>query len=98
MRQMSFADQPPYVHQETSVEAAEAIKPTAGSLRAAVYEKLLDAGSDGLTDQQLQRALRLDPSTERPRRIELVDAGLVRDSGHKRLTLSGRRAIVWVAA
>ncbi len=49
------------------------------------------------TDQEIQEVLELDPSTERPRRVELVRMFLVRDSGLRRLTRSGRHATVWEA-
>ena len=49
----------------------------------------------GCTDEQLQNALGLDGSTERPRRGELVTQGLVEDSGLRRKSASGRDCIVW---
>lgn len=81
-------------HSETSVAAAEAIKPSAGTLRERVYSFLLEFG--GHTDEQIQDALAMDPSTERPRRVELARAGLVEQVGEAR-TRSGRRAAVWGA-
>lgn len=38
------------------------------------------------------------PSGIRSRRAELVELGMVRDSGRRERTLSGRRAIVWEAS
>lgn len=38
------------------------------------------------------------PSGLRSRRAELVDRGLIVDSGSTRTTASGRRTIVWIAA
>jgi hypothetical protein len=38
--------------------------------------------------------MKLNPNTQRPRRIELVVAGKVRDSGE---TASGRKATIWEA-
>ena len=55
------------------------------------------AGADGLTDEEMLAAVQLAPSTGRPRRIELVQRGLVRDSGNIRKTASGRSAVVWTA-
>lgn len=49
----------------------------------------------GLTDEQIQTITALNPSTERPSRGELVAGLLVRDTGERRPTLSGRPAIVW---
>lgn len=49
----------------------------------------------GMTDDDLQIVLGMDGSTERPRRIELVKAGLVIESGATRRTRAGHLAIVW---
>lgn len=81
-------------HSATSRAAAEQIEPTAGTLRAAVRD-WLRARPDGATDEEMQDGLAMSPSTQRPRRIELVAAGWVRDSGRTRPTRSGRKAVVW---
>jgi hypothetical protein len=52
----------------------------------------------GATDEEIQFVVGMNPSTQRPRRIELVRMGLVRDSGTTRLTRAGRKATVWVIA
>jgi predicted transcriptional regulator len=82
---------------ETSREAAERIAPAAPTLRDRVLGVLRAAGLEGLTDEEITLRLGMSPSTQRPRRIELVAAGLVRDSGRTRHTASGRRATVWIA-
>lgn len=82
----------------TSKAAAAAIEPNAGTLRAIVLEFLREMGAHGATDEELQSWLVINPSTERPRRIELVQRGLVVDSGRTRKTRAGRNATVWVAA
>ncbi len=93
-----FDDVPPYQrHSVTSRAAAAEILPKAGTLRRLVYDYIFTAGEYGRTDEEAQVYLRLNPSTQRPRRIELVNAGLVRDSGRTRPTRSGRQATVWVA-
>lgn len=51
----------------------------------------------GLTDEELQHGIGLEGSTQRPRRVELLRAGLIKDSGRTRATASGRQATVWVA-
>lgn len=84
-------------HSDTSREAAEAATPSARTLRARVYAAISLSGPRGATDEELQDALKMNPSTERPRRIELVDAGLVVDSLRTRPTHAGRKAVVWVA-
>ena len=80
----------------TSVAAAKEIEPVSGALRRQVYAFLRERGRTGATDEEMQDALAMSPSTQRPRRIELVQAGHVRDSGDKRKTRSGRLAMVWI--
>lgn len=91
----------PYVrHSETSKAAAIAAEPNAGTQRARVLDCLREYTASvyvGLTDNEMQFILHMNPSTQRPRRVELVRAGLVVDSGKTRLTPSGKRAVVWVA-
>lgn len=81
-------------HSPTSVAAATAIKPTAGTLRERVLDFLLEFGPH--TDEQIQDALAMPASTQRPRRVELCRAGLVEQVGEAR-TRSGRKAVVWGA-
>jgi len=81
-------------HSDTSTAAAEAIKPDTSTLRTLVFNFIRNAG--GATDEEIQIALDMNPSTERPRRVELVNAGRVADSGERRKTKSGRKAVVWV--
>jgi hypothetical protein len=72
--------------------------PLTGSKRRLVYDYVQVMGDIGATDEEIQDILGMNPSTQRPRRVELVDAGLIRDSGATRKTRSGRPAVVWVAA
>jgi hypothetical protein len=56
---------------------------------------------DGLSDEQIAQHYRgpaASPSGLRTRRSELTEAGLIRDSGRKTRTRSGRRTIIWTAA
>lgn len=46
------------------------------------------------TDEQMQIGMPMPASTQRPRRVELVRAGLVVQDG-TRQTMSGRYATVW---
>lgn len=85
-------------HPETAQEAAKAIKLRSGTQRAAVLLELFEAnvsGLDGMTDETLQRTLRMGASSERPRRVELVRMGFVQDSGKREPTTSGQEAILW---
>jgi len=91
-------DAPAQQHSRTSVEAAERAAPRSGAQRAQVLAHLRDQGEAGATDEEIQTALDLGGSTQRPRRVELVHRGLVRDSGRTRPTRAGRSSVVWVAA
>lgn len=81
-------------HSETSVDAAISILPARLTLRERVYNCIRAIGP--VTDEEIADHLGMNPSTERPRRIELQEAGMVRPEG-KRTTRSGRQAVAWVA-
>jgi hypothetical protein len=84
-------------HSPTSLEAAHQARESglAERGRELVWAALSGAGASGLTDEQIAQVTRLNPSTARPRRIELLRAGRIIDSG-TRLTASGRKAVVWM--
>jgi len=82
----------------TSRAAAIQMLPTAGTKRRLVYDFLLSSAKYGGTDEQMQVALQMPGNVQRPRRIELVAVGLVRDSGRTRKTRAGRQAVIWIAA
>ncbi len=83
-------------HPVTSHLAAERVLPHTGTQRFRVLRSLYYALPGGLTDEEMVQELEMNPNTQRPRRVELVDGGWVRDSGNRRNTRSGSRAIVWV--
>ena len=78
-----------------SVDAAIANMPNRESQRGRVLAFLEEYG--GHTDEQIQDALGMDPNTQRPRRVELARAGLIKKVGVAR-TRSGRSAAVWGVA
>ena len=81
----------------TSAKAADSLgQATLNAMQRRVLE-LLAATPDGLTDEEQQRLLGMNPSTHRPRRIELARRGLVVEAGTRR-TASGRMAVVWRVA
>lgn len=80
----------------SSLRAAKAAVEWAPSARVEVLAYLL-LEPEGATDEEIQRDLRMNGSTERPRRVELVELGLVRDSGGTGRTRSGGKATVWEA-
>ena len=78
----------------TSAQAADSLRPaTLNALQLRVLE-LLQATPGGLTDEEMQTRLGMNPSTQRPRRIELARRGLI-VTGGTRKTASGRNADVW---
>ena len=81
-------------HSDTSIAAAREIEPLKETLRSKVLAYLNDRV--GATDEMMQRDLQMNPSTQRPRRIELVRMGLVKDSGVTMKTASGRQATIWM--
>lgn len=113
MTQFSLFEAPPTLpyqpHSETSRAAAESMQLPAVTVRQQVLDAITAAGPwrgydahgepiGGLTDGELISRMPYPDNTVRPRRIELVATGEVKDSGHKRRCPSGRMAVVWVAA
>jgi len=81
--------------QDTSRAAAESIE--AETLRGSVWLAIHKEGSEGATDEEIAERLGLAGNTARPRRRELAVRNIVADSGTRRTTRAGRKAIVWVA-
>lgn len=88
---------------DTSHAAARSVRPFLTARREAVL--LVLSGAGPMTDEELHAeyafAVALDvvppqsASGLRTRRSELVDAGMVVDTGERRATASGRQAVVW---
>ena len=98
MNQLALRLNPPSVRDSrTSARAADSIRGAANALRQRVLDYLRERPMSGGTDEEMQVVLDMNPSTQRPRRGELVALGLVVDSGRTRPTRSGRQATVWVA-
>ena len=83
-------------HSATSRSAAAGIEPKAGTKRAQVLAFLRDH-PEGATDEEMQQFIPMSPNTQRPRRVELLAAKLIKDSGRTRKTVGGDEAVVWVA-
>ncbi len=81
----------------TSDAAAQAIAHRTPELRRRVLAFIRSRGPEGATDAEGAAALGMASDTYRPRRVELRDRGLVRDSGERRATPHGRPAAVWLA-
>lgn len=84
-------------HPETSHAAARRVHLRTGTARRRVMEVLVDAQPWGLSDEDIADRLRMSLNTVRPRRVELVRAGYVRDSQDQTVTRTGCRSILWIA-
>lgn len=95
---IDFAAPPAQRHSRTSCAAAASVAPKAGTKRAIVLDFLKARGDDGATNECMQWNLRMGSNTQRPRRVELVTAGLVVDSGRTGKTQGGHNAVIWMVA
>lgn len=84
----------PFVDQDTSAQAAHSVSSTgaARNLERRVFDLIR---ARARTDEEICDELEIEGNTARPRRRSLVVRGLVQDSGERRPTHSGRKAIVW---
>lgn len=82
-------------HSITSYDAAREIAPTSDNHREAVFQCIVEFGP--LTDETIADTLGMNPSTARPRRVELEDAGRIVKRG-RLANRSGRMAAAWVVA
>ena len=78
----------------TSMAAADAIHASLNALQRSVVSFLRTRGDHGATDEEIATGLAMNPSTARPRRIELVRRGLVVEAGTRKAA-SGRYATAW---
>ena len=84
----------PYQKQSsTSKAAAKAVEPFARTARYRVWQFIRD--NPRCTDQHVQHALTMNPNTQRPRRVELESAGLIRPHGQSK-TPRGSEGVAWV--
>ena len=94
-RQLEHQAAPFVAGSQTSFEASEAIKPSRAKMRERVFAYIRE--HPGCTDEEIANRLGMNPSTARPRRLELARAGRIEASG-KALTSTGRRATCWTVA
>jgi hypothetical protein len=94
----SYTPPPPFAKgSDTSMAAANRIEPHLSALQRRVYEFIADRGLYGATDEQIAFGLQMNPSTVRPRRGELRDAGHIKLAPFTRPSRAGRAMNVWVA-
>lgn len=79
----------------TSMQAADSLDgETLNAMQRSVVAFLKARGEHGATDEEMQAGIPMQPSTQRPRRIELVRRGLVVEAGTRKAK-SGRFATAW---
>lgn len=79
--------------QETSLKAYESIQDVVSNLKSRVLAFVRE--TNGATVDEAEVKLGLLHQTVSARMRELYQAGLVTDKGRRRMTRSGRNAIVW---
>ena len=84
----------PYSNQTTSKAAANVVQ--AQTSRACVARLIHRRSPVGITDEQIEDALRLKHQSASARRWEMMIRGLVVDSGRQGVNRSGCKATLWV--
>ena len=88
-------DLPPHQrHSDTSRASAIAAKNNFGIKAAKLLMYFLDEAA-GITDEEGQDKYNIPGNSYRPMRVVLMNLGLVRDSGVRRLTRAKRISVVW---
>ena len=82
-------------HSQTSKAAAVNHAEVAKSMDALARRLFKNAGERGLTDSEL-RELMNGYESARPRRVGLLNRGIVIDSGLKRANAKGNLMVVWI--
>lgn len=93
----TYPDVPGHRNVATSIAAADSLAPKLGRLQQMARSAIRDAGTEGLTADELAARLTMDRWSIQPRTSELRRKGLISDSGQRRLNATGRLAIVWIA-
>jgi len=83
---------------DTSIEAANRVRPMAAAMREEIFFNIGNKGALGATCDEIEVELNFKHQTASARIRDLVKAGRLKDSGKRRPTRSGANAVVWVAA
>lgn len=84
--------QVPHNGTDTSIAAAESMKPHVGRIQSDVLEMIKRMP---MTCDRVEQVLGLSHQTASARIRELRGLNLIKDSGRKAPTRSGRKAVVW---
>lgn len=82
----------------TSRRARREMGPRVGSVKHRILTAIAASGTAGLSDDEGETLLQVRCCTYTPRRLELLRAGLIADSGLRRATGSGCPAVVWIVS
>lgn len=91
-----YGGTPPHVGSDTSYAAAEGIRDSAEALRRKIFDEIKRRGYLGLTCDEAEVLFTMRHQTASARIRELVLKNLAFDSERRRVTRSGRFAIVWI--
>ena len=92
-----YGGAPPAVEQDTSAIAAGSVRILSYSWRELILDRITACGERSTTCDEIEAIIPgFRHQTCAPRIRELVQLGLVTDSGRRRPTRSGRGAIVWI--
>lgn len=82
---------------QTSLDAVAKHLPKSGTKRAKCYELIKNAGMFGMCDHEIEEATGWLHQSASACRNTLMNDGWIVDSGARRLTPQGNKAIVWIA-
>jgi hypothetical protein len=80
---------------DTAVAAGRSVADKLPALHHKVTAAIEASGSYGMTADELAMMFGMERHALRPRTAELRALGKIADSGKRRLTITGRKAIVW---
>jgi hypothetical protein len=97
---MTYPYSPGYVKgSATSAASAASLAWKVSALQRLTLQIIALHSPVGITDEQLDVFAHRDPRNPlRPRRVELMQMGLVCDSGRRDVNSSGKEAVLWITA
>ena len=91
-------ERPPIAYKETSRQALNSFAPVSGDLDRDIVGAIREAGSAGITCEAIEQKIDRKHQAVSGNLRHLVEREIVKDSGLKGKTASGRTAIRWVIA
>jgi len=91
-------ERPPIAYKETSRQALNSFAPVSGDLDAKIVAVIRASGSSGITCEAVEQQIGRTHQAVSGNLRHLVEREVVKDSGLKGKTASGRTAIRWVIA